>query len=325
MRRFTLLIVVVLIFSLIIVGCSNEPAAPKEKTNVVIAGLKGPTSIGMIRLIDEKALNDDMFTVDYIVEGAPDALTGKIINGEIQIAAVPTNLASVLYNKTKGKVQFLALNTLGVIYVVGNEDISSLEDLDGNTLYVSGKGATPEYAVNYLLNEKELADKVEVEYSTDHSSLAQMVIAGDVKAAVLPQPFVTQVMMKNPDIKILVDLNEAWDAVAGDKSTLAMGCLIINKEFAENNKDFVAEFLKQYESSVNWVNENPAEAGVLVENNGILPSAKLAEMAIPNCSIVYIDSQDSKNTVNGFLEVLYNFNPSSVGGQLPDEEFYYKQ
>lgn len=325
MRKFTLLIVVVLIFSLIIVGCSNQPAAPKEKTNVVIAGLKGPTSIGMIRLIDEKALNDDMYTVDYVVEGAPDALTGKIINGEIQIAAVPSNLASVLYNKTKGKVQFLALNTLGVIYVVGTEDISSLEDLDENTLYVSGKGATPEYAVNYLLNEKGLADKVEVEYSTDHSSLAQMVIAGDVKAAVLPQPFVTQVMMKNPDVKILVDLNEAWDAVAGDKSTLAMGCLIINKEFAENNKEFVAEFLKQYESSVNWVNENPAEAGVLVENNGILPSAKLAEMAIPNCSIVFVDSQDAKTTVNGFLEVLYNFNPSSVGGQLPDEEFYYKQ
>jgi len=251
-------------------------------------------------------------------------LIGKIINREIDIAAVPTNVASILYNKTEGQVKFLALNTLGVIYVVGTDDVSTIKDLEGKEITISGKGATPEFAFNYLLNENNMTEKVSAEFTLDHSSLAQQVIAEDTKIAVLPQPFVTQVMMNNPNVNILIDLNEEWEKATDGESTLAMGCLVVNTDFAENNPKFIKEFLSKYESSVNWVNNNYEEAGQLVEENGILPNAKLAENAIPNCSIVYQDAQEAKDKVNGFLEILYGFNPASIGGIMPDENFYYK-
>jgi len=304
---------------------AEESEKPVENVDVTIAGLKGPTSIGMIRLIEEEALNDENYNVEYLVEGAPNNLIGKIINGEIDIAAVPTNLASILYNKSKGEVKFLALNTLGVIYVVGTEEVSSIEDLEGKEISISGKGATPEFAFNYLLEQNSMIDKTSTEYMLDHSSLAQQVIAEDTKIAVLPQPFVTQVMMNNPNVSILIDLNEEWEKASNGESILAMGGLIVNSEFAENNPEFIKVFLKEYEASVNWVNNNHEEAGKLVEKNGVLPSAKLAEKAIPNCSIVYQDAEEAKDKVNGFLKILHGSNPASIGGSMPDENFYYKK
>jgi NitT/TauT family transport system substrate-binding protein len=304
---------------------NQTPEEPVVTRNVMIAGLKGPTSMGMIKLFEEKALNSDAYAVEYMAESAPEALIGKIINGDVQIAAVPTNLASVLYNKTEGEVQFLALNTLGVIHIVGSADIASLEDLRGQTLYVSGQGATPDYAINYLLEKAGLTEDIAIEFFPDHASLAQAVIAGDAPAAVLPQPFVTQVVMKSENVSLLVDLNEAWGEATENAGDLAMGCLIVNKEFAENNRDFVAEFMTEYEKSVNWVNENPTEAGVLIESNGILPNAKLAETAISKCAIVFRPAQEAKDEIIAFLEILMNYNPSSVGGKLPNEDFFYSE
>jgi NitT/TauT family transport system substrate-binding protein len=337
------LILILLILSLIISGCaqtSTEPAEPSpveeseiatepvdepavEPMAVSIAGLKGPTSMGMIQLIDQSLPTLDTYTVEYNSYGAPDELIGKIINGDVQIAAVPTNLASVLYNKTEGKIQLLAVNTLGVIHVVGSSPLESLEDLKGETLYVSGKGATPDYAVNYMLESLGLTDEVSIEFYPDHASLAQAVIAKDVTYAVLPQPFVTQVTMKSEEVDLLVDLNAVWDEASNSQSVLAMGCLVVNTAFADENPEFVDAFLTDYETSVNWVNENPADASVLIEKNGIIPNAALAEKAIPNCAIVYETPVDAQNEINNFLEILYTFNPSSVGGKLPDEAFYY--
>ncbi len=321
-KKIIILVTLLLVFSFMLTGCEE---GTKEPTDVTIAGLKGPTSIGMIQLIDSKPLDGDHYNVEYIVEGSPDNLIGKIINGEIDIAAVPTNAASVIYNKTEGDIQFLALNTLGVIYVVGTEDVNSIADLAGKNVAISGKGATPEYAFNYLLEKNNVADSVNAEFLLDHSSLAQTVIAEDNKIAVLPQPFVTQVMMNNPNVEILIDLNEEWKKATDGESVLAMGCLIVNTKFAEEHPYFINEFLNEYKSSVEWVNNNYEEAGQLVEKNGILPNAKLAENAIPNCSIVYMDAQEAKDEVQSFLSILHDFNPDSVGGKLPDEDFYYSQ
>lgn len=337
MKRLSLILVSVLVMSLFI-GCSNnqinekDPIAgdetenagePNEPVNVAIAGLKGPTSIGMIKLIDEKALNSDEYNVEYFAEGAPDALTGKIINGDIQISSVPINLASVLYNKTQGAVQIMALNTIGNLYIVGTEEISSINELEGKTLGMSGKGSTPDYALNYILAQNNLTDKVELDYAMDHATLAQAVIAEDTKVALLPQPFVTQATMKNSNAKILIDLNEEWKKATNNESELITGAIIVNKKFAENNKEFITEFLKQYEESVNWVNENPADASVLVEKNEIMPSATLVEKAIPYCGITFKLASDEKHNIESFMKILNDSNPASIGGNMPDEDFYY--
>lgn len=335
MKKFSLLLVLMLVLSLF-VGCSQEktpvestpveetqPKEVKEPVNVNIAGLKGPTSIGMINLIDEKALNSDKYNVEYIVESTPDALTGKIISGEIQISSLPTNLASVLYNKTGGALQIMALNTVGNLYIVGTDEIASIKDLEGKTLGMSGKGVTPDFVMNYLLKQNGLENTVELDYALDHPTLAQTVIAEDTKVALLPQPFATQAMMKNNNVKILFDLNEEWKTTTNGESGIFTGCIVVNKEFAENNKEFVAEFLKQYEVSVNWVNENPADASVLVQKHEIMPSAALVEKAIPYCGITYKFAADEKEKINGFLKILFDSNPASVGGNLPGEDFYY--
>lgn len=325
MKKLSILLSIILVFTMALTACSSEETIKVENpTTVNIIGLKGPTSIGMIKLIDEKALNSDTYMVDYSTVDAPDIITGKIINNEVQIAAVPTNLAAVLYNKTNGNVQFLAQNTLGVLYAVGNDDVSSLEDLEGKKVAISGKGAVPEFAMNYMLSQKGLVEKVSLDYLPDHATVAQALLAGDIDVAILPQPFVTQVTLKNPDMKILIDLNKEWEEASNGESVLSMGCLVINKEFADNNKEFIKKFLKSYEASVNYVNSNPAEAAKLVEKNEIINNATLVEKAIPYCSIVYKNAQDAKNEINAFLQVLFDSDNKSVGGKLPDENFYYE-
>jgi NitT/TauT family transport system substrate-binding protein len=337
MKKITVLLSFLLVFSILFTACNNgnTPAnnntddgknpEPVNPINVNVLGLKGPTSIGMIKLIDEKALNSDKYIVDYTTVEAPDIITGKIINNEVQIAAVPTNLAAVLFNKTEGKVQFLAQNTLGVLYAVGKGDITSLEELQDKKVSISGKGSVPEYAMNYILSQKGLADKVSLDYLPDHASVAQALLAGDIDVAILPQPFVTQVQLKNPEVKILIDLNKEWEVASNKSSVLSMGCLVINKEFAENNPDFVSEFLNLYEQSVNFVNSNPAQAAELVAKNEIINNAALVEKAIPYCNIVYKNAQDAKDEINAFLKVLFDSDNKSVGGKLPDESFYYKK
>lgn len=340
MKKINLLLIVLIIA--MITGCSSsvEPQEPvdnkgpgqtqeesqsKEPINVTIAGLKGPTSIGMIKMIDEKALNSEEYNVEYIAESAPDALTAKIINGDIKISSLPINLASVLYNKTEGKVQIMVVNTIGNLYVVGTDEIASIADLDGKTLGMSGKGSTPDFSMNYILKQKGLEGKVELDYATDHATLAQSVIAEDSKVALLPQPFVTQTMMKNSNVKMLIDLNEAWKEASNDASQLYTGCIVVNKEFAENNKEFIAEFLEQYEKSVNWVNENPKDASLLVEKNEIMPSAALVEKAIPYCGIAFVPANEEKESLNSFYKVLFDSNPASIGGKTPDDSFYFIQ
>ncbi len=337
MKKITVLLSFLLVFSILFTACNNgntpvnnntddgKNPEPVNPINVNVLGLKGPTSIGMIKLIDEKALNSDKYIVDYTTVEAPDIITGKIINNEVQIAAVPTNLAAVLFNKTEGKVQFLAQNTLGVLYAVGKGDITSLEELQDKKVSISGKGSVPEYAMNYILSQKGLADKVSLDYLPDHASVAQALLAGDIDVAILPQPFVTQVQLKNPEVKILIDLNKEWEVASNKSSVLSMGCLVINKEFAENNPDFVSEFLSLYEQSVNFVNANPAQAAELVAKNEIINNAALVEKAIPYCNIVYKNAQDAKDEINAFLKVLFDSDNKSVGGKLPDESFYYKK
>ncbi len=341
MKKICLLTAIILIIAMA-AGCQNNIENPKQEeqkpveqqepineekaaVNVTIAGLKGPTSIGMIKMIDEKALNNQQYNVEYVAESAPDALTAKIINGDIQISSVPINLASVLYNKTGGKIQLMAVNTIGNLYIVGTDEIASIADLDGKTVGMSGKGSTPDFAMNYILKQGGLESSVELDYSADHATLAQSVIAEDTKVALLPQPFVTQVMMKNSNVKMLVDLNEAWKTASGDASQLFTGCIVVNKEFAESNTEFVEDFLKQYEESVKWVLDNPKDASMMVEKNEIMPSAALVEKAIPFCGISFVTAQEAKVNLNSFYKVLFDSNPASVGGAMPDDTFYFER
>lgn len=307
---------------------SLEENGKTARTVIRIAGLKGPTGLSMVKLMsDSKAgasSEDDRFTL----VSSPDEIVAKISSGEVDVAAAPTNLAATLYNKTDGGVQLAAVTTLGVLYVVtaGGENVGSVSDLKGKTVYSSGQGATPEYALNYILRQNGLepGKDVQLEYKSEHAELASLVIAGKAKIAVLPEPFVTQVLKKNSSAKVALDLTQEWKKAAGDKSVLTMGCLIVRKKFAEENKDAFDSFLKDYKASAEYTNSNVEQAAKLSQEFGIMDSS-IAEKAIPNCAIVYLDGTEMKEKIPEFLKILYQANPKSVGGKLPADDFYYQK
>ncbi|SNS58574.1 NitT/TauT family transport system substrate-binding protein [Anaerovirgula multivorans] len=338
--RKSLMLLLIMALLTTFVACSKETVSPQteapaespaesvEKTEMRVAALNGPTGMGMVELMERNENGDAALDYDFTLMGSPDDLAGKIISGEVDVAAVPTNLALVLHNRTEGKVQLAAVNTLGVLYVVENGDsIHSVTDLKGKTINISGKGATPDFIFQYILQENQLeADKdVMLDFKLQHAELAAFLAAGDVDIALLPQPHVTTAMMKNENLRIALDITEEWRKVMGSEGQLAMGAIVVQKEFAEENKEALDTFLEEYERSVNFVNQQMEEAAMLIEKYEILPNVAIARKAIPYSNIVYIDAQEAKPFLEDFYQVLFNFEPKSIGGKLGDEGFYYKK
>ena len=321
--KYTILIT--LLISIIVLSACSGAGSQDGPEKIRVAALNGPTGMGMVKMMEDAQEGEDS-NYEFSTYGAPDELLGKVINGEVDIAALPTNMASVIYNKTDGQIQLAAINTLGVLYVLedGNE-INSIEDLKGKKINVSGKGATPDFILQYLLKEHGIDPEkdVELDFSMQHADLAAAVAAGDAKIALLPQPHVTSALMKNENIRIALDITQEWEKVVGETNPLPMGCIVVQKEFAEKYPAVLDDFMNQYEDSVKWVNENHGEAGQLIEKHGILPNAKLAEKAIPKCNIVFLAGEEAKSPMNEFLKILLELNPASVGGELPGEDFYY--
>lgn len=298
--------------------------ASAEDTTSVYA-LMGPTGIGMVSLMEDHA-DEYAFTL----VGAPDAVVSAIASGDADIAAVPTNLAATLYNKTKGNVQLLALNTLGVLSILEMGDtIQSVEDLAGKTLYATGQGSTPEYVLNYILAANGLTDSVTVEYKSEHAELATLAAAGDVDLVLLPEPHVTSVLSQNAQYRIALDVTALFEEAAAkngeENTTMSMGCVIVRKDFAQANPEKVAAFMEAYAQSIEFVNSDVEAASQLVEKHGIMPKAAVAAKAIPNCHIVYIDGEEMKTQIEPFFQMLFAANPASVGGALPAEDFYYSK
>lgn len=308
-------------------SAAEESESPDvSDVTIRIGALKGPTGLGMLQLMQEA--NDGEKPYEFTLAGAADELTGKITTGELDAVALPTNSAAALYNKTEGQLQIAMVNTLGVLYLVtyGDTEINSIADLAGKTVYSSGQGTVAEYAFNYILsaNGLEAVKDVTVEYKTEHAEIATLMAAGQADIAVLPQPFVTQATSQNPDLKVALNLTEEWDKAADSASILTMGCLVVRKDFAEENKDAFNAFLDDYKESVEFVNANPAEAAVISGEVDLIGAA-VAEKAIPECNIVYIDGDEMKEKLPGFLQILYDANPQSVGGAMPGDDFYYER
>ncbi|MCG8569510.1 MAG: ABC transporter substrate-binding protein, partial [Spirochaetes bacterium] len=289
-----------------------------------IATLKGPTGMGMIQLMENDAALTSALDYEFEIVGAPDQIIGQIIQGKVDIAAVPSNLAAILNAKTKGSIQLLGVNTLGVLFIVENgRSIQNIKDLKGKSILSSGKGASPEYIINYILDKNNLANDIKIEYAVEHSEVAAKLKSGVTQFALLPQPFVTSVILGNKEARVAIDLTDEWRKIT-DGSVLPMGVIIVDKVFAKENPDVIKTFMDEYKASVEFVNGQPEEAGVLIEKFGILPKAALAIKAIPNCNITLMSAKEAKASILKFYQILYDFNPKSIGGQIPDDEFFYE-
>lgn len=298
---------------------SSEPEVKLPET-IKVAALKGPTAMGLTKLMDDD--EKENLPYDFTIAGAADEITPLIAQGKVDFACVPANLGAVLYKKTEGKISALAVNTLGVLYICENGDtVKSIADLKGKTIYSSGKGATPEYALNFILKSNGLENDVNIEWKSEHSECLAALLANENAVAMLPQPFVTTAQMKNEGVRVAIDLNDAWDDLKLS-STLLTGIVVVRKEFAENYPEAVKDFLSRYSASVKFVNENVDDAAELVGKYDIVPAA-VAKKAIPECHIVCISGDEMKSKLSGYLQVLFEQLPASVGGEMPADDFYY--
>ena len=321
MKKLTsLLLSVVMLVSLLACGASAKTLSAKT---LRIAGLKGPTTMGLVHLLSMEKKGTAAMDYDLQLYGAADEIVPKLIKGNLDMAAIPANLAATLYQKTNGGIQVLAVNTLGVLYVVEKGDtVHSFADLKGRTILSTGKGTTPEYVLRYLLTKNGLdPDKdVKIEYYSEASEVtAQMAATKKDAIAVLPQPYVTAAQMKDSELRVVLDLTKEWNKVCDTQ--LITGVTVVRTAYAEDHPDVVQAFLKDYEKSVNAANIDGTAA--LCEEIGVVAKAAIAKKALPKCNIVYRRGEEMKKDISAYLQVLYDASPAAVGGKLPDDNFYW--
>lgn len=290
-----------------------------ETTAVRVGALTGPTAMGMAQLLDEPEYTPT-------IVGTADELMPRILQGEVDIAAVPANLAATLYQKTQGGVTVLAVNVLGVLYVgeLGGETVQTVADLKGKTLLATGKGATPEYFLRYILTQNGLdPDKdVAIQWKSEPSEVVALLNAKGEGLAMLPQPYVTAAANQlGENFRIALSVSEEWEKLESD-SRCTTAVVMARTAFVQEHPEQVQAFLEALSQSVQWVNEQPQEAAELCEQLGII-KAGVAKKAIPGCNLVCITGDEMKQALSGCLEVIYDQNPKAVGGKLPGDDFYY--
>ena len=300
----------------------SEPLSATEALR--IAGLKGPTTMGLVNLLSMES--DGTASMDYDLQlyGAADEIVPLLMKGELDMAAIPANLAATLYQKTSGGIEAVAVNTLGVLYVVEKGDtVQSMADLKGRTILSTGKGTTPEYVLRYLLTQNGIdPDKdVTIEYYSEATEVtAQMANAEDA-IAVLPQPYVTAAGLQDDTLRVALDLTEEWNKVCDTQ--LITGVTVVRKEYAEEHPDVVAAFLADYAKSVDAANTDLDGTAALCEEQGVVAKAAIAKKALPNCNIVCLTGDDLKTNASAYLQVLFDADPTAVGGALPGDDFYW--
>lgn len=322
-KLLAVIICIAMLFT--VVGCTEkEPAI--DTTTVRLATLKGPTGVGMVKMLTDDAAKETP-SYEVTLSSAPDDIKAGILSGSFDIAAIPTNLAAVLYNKAGADISVLAVNTLGVLYILENGDsIKSVNDLKGKKLYATGQASTPEYILNYILEKNGIDPKndVEIEYMTEHAELAAQMASGAVSIGMLPEPNVTSAMITSEtgSMRIALNLTEEWEKIAGG-TTIMQGCVVVNNTFLKEHPQAVAKFMEQYAASVEYVKANVDEAAAMCEALGVIPKAPLAKKAIPNCNLTFVTGTEMQEKLGAFLKVLFDADPSSVGGKLPEAGFYY--
>ena len=306
-------------------AASSEEAKELSTTDALrIAGLKGPTTMGLVNLLSME--EDGTASMDYDLQlyGAADEIVPLLMKGELDMAAIPANLAATLYQKTNGGIQAVAVNTLGVLYVVEQGDtVQSMADLKGRTILSTGKGTTPEYVLRYLLNANGIdPDKdVTIEYYSEATEVTAQMATTEDAIAVLPQPYVTAAGLQDETLRVALNLTEEWNKVADTQ--LITGVTVVRKEYAEEHPDVVAAFLTDYARSVEAANTDLDGTAALCEEQGVVAKAAIAKKALPNCNIVCLTGDELKADASAYLQVLFDADPAAVGGALPGDDFYW--
>lgn len=326
-KSFTALLICLSILLMGLVSCTpnNSTTSSSERTTIRIGGLKGPTSIGMAKLMADAETKEQGNDYRFTVAGSADELTPLLLQGKLDMAAVPANLAAMLYQRSAGAVQVLAVNTLGVQYIVqkGGTPLTDIADLQGKTLYATGKGTVNEYVLLHLLAQNGLsASLVNIEWKSEPTEVVALLKTAGEGIAMLPQPYVTIAQTQLPELQVALSFEEEWNKVE-TSSRLITGVMVVNRAFAEQNSQAVAEFLQDYKASADYVNGHPAESAVWVNQFLGIP-VPVATKAIPHCNITCITGAEMTSALSAYLSVLHGINPVAIGGKMPADDFYYQ-
>lgn len=310
-----------LVLCAVLTGCG----AGKEPEVVRVGSMKGPTSMGLLFLMEAADAGESVNDYEFTMTTAADELLPLMIKGEMDIALVPANVASVLYNKTEGQVTLIDINTLGVLYMVsGDEALTELADLKGRTIYLTGKGTTPDYVLQYILAQNGLKEECTLEYKSEAAEVAAQLAETPDAVGLLPQPFVTVACAQNEALSVIFDMDEEWSKARGEGSSTVTGVTVVRNEFLAENEEAVKTFIKEHGESVKAIREDVQKGAALAVEAGIVGKEPIARNAIPDCNIVCITGSEAKEKLSAYLEVLYEQSPEAVGGKLPGEEFYYE-
>lgn len=302
-------------------SAAESKAEAEAGTALRVGALKGPTAMGLVNLMQDSQDGKSEGKYEFSIAAQPDEVAGKLVSGELDIALLPANMASALYNKTEGKIAVININTLGVLYCVsGDTNIHSVQDLAGKTVYTTGQGATPEYVLRYLLKENGVTD-CNLEFKSEPTEIASLLAADATTIAVLPQPFVTVAEAKNEQLKTAFSLTDAWDSL-NNGSRLVTGVTVVRKDVLESRPAEVANFVTEQERSAATAVSNVEQTATRVVAFGILENEGIAKKALPACNITAITGEEMKKALSGYLNVLFEADPKAVGGKLPDDAFY---
>lgn len=308
------------------VASAEETSQNTDGTVVRVASLKGPTSLGLLFLMDKANKGETANTYEFRMATGADEILPLMVKGDLDIALIPANVASILYHKTQGGVEVIDINTLGVLYMVSGEDgLTDFTDLKGKTIYLTGKGTTPDYVLQYLLNANGMSvDDVTLEYKSEATEVASVLAEDPTAIGLLPQPFVTAACMQNDAMKVIFDLNEEWNKVQGASgSSMVTGVTVVRKEFLEENEEAVKAFMEEHKASAEAINADPATGAALAVEAQIVAKEPIAQKAIPDCNITYMDKAEMKQALSGYLDVLFHQDSQSIGGGFPESDFYY--
>ena len=325
MRKVTAVALSFAMLGALLTGCGSGKA--EEKVTVKVGALKGATTLGLLPLEDKAANGEAGENYEFSMMTAADELLPMMIKGELDIALLPSNVASILYQKTNGGVTVIDINTLGVLYMVsGDSSVTGVEDLAGRTIYLTGKGTTPDYVLHYILsgNGMDADSDCTLEYKSEATEVAALLAENPDAIGLLPQPFVTAACAQNDALSVILDMNAEWEKLQGeDGSRLVTGVTVVRNEFLQEHENAVAAFMEEHQASAQSMNSDVENGAKLAAASGIIAKEPIALKAIPKCNITYIDGADMKQAMSGYPEVLYEQNPESIGGALPGDDFYY--
>lgn len=314
-------VVCIMLGLLFVASCGEE----KPVEGVRVGALKGPTTIGLLKLLDKNKQQETKDTYDFTMAVGADELMPLMVKGELDFALVPANVAAIMYQKTEGGIVAVDINTLGVLYLVtGEKKLVQIRDLAGETVYLTGKGTTPDYVLQYILRENGVTD-CKLEYKSEATEVAAILAANPDKIGLLPQPFVAAALFQNEALQVGYSMQDAWVETTGGVGNLVTGVTVVRKAFLEEHPQTVKRFLEEHEASTGWMREHTKEGAGLCVEVGIVAKEEIASSAIPQCNLVCLTGKDLKENLSAYLQVLYDMDSATVGGALPGEDFYFAE